>query len=77
MRYDESGNDDVLEPSGNLDHTAMRLPQRGRAGLLKHGGGAYRGYAGGCPAGNLIKPRDYSTSMEGVPVDKFNADLCE
>lgn len=51
-----------------FDHAAMHLLQQGRAGLLKHGGGAYRGYAGGCPVGNLIKSRDYSTSMEGVPV---------
>jgi hypothetical protein len=36
--------------------------------LLPRGGGAYRGYCGGCPVGNFIKPRDYMTAMEGIPV---------
>jgi hypothetical protein len=35
---------------------------------LPHGGGAYRGYCGGCPVGSFIKPRDYMTAMEGVPI---------
>lgn len=51
-----------------FDRAAMHLLQQGRAGLLQRGGGAYRGYAGGCPVGNLIQPRDYRTSIEGVPV---------
>jgi hypothetical protein len=41
---------------------------QGRAALLPRGGGAYRGYCGGCPVGSFIKPRDYMTAMEGIPV---------
>jgi len=41
---------------------------QGRAALLPHGGGAYRGYCGGCPVGSFIKARDYMTAMEGVPI---------
>ncbi len=40
----------------------------GQTALLPHGGGAYRGYCGGCPVGRFIKPRDYMTAMEGVPI---------
>jgi hypothetical protein len=41
---------------------------QGQAALLPRGGGAYRGYCGGCPVGSFIKPRDYLTAMEGVPI---------
>jgi hypothetical protein len=41
---------------------------QGQAALLPRGGGAYRGYCGGCPVGSFIKPRDYITAMEGVPI---------
>jgi hypothetical protein len=52
---------------------------QGRAALLPHGGGAYRGGGcgggsgsthdyGGCPVGNFIRPRDYMSAMEGIPV---------
>ena len=51
-----------------FDRAAMHLQQQGRAGLLQRGGGAYCGYLGGCPVGRLIQPRDYSTTVEGVPV---------
>jgi hypothetical protein len=51
-----------------FDRAAIHLQQQGRAGLLQRGGGAYCGYLGGCPVGRLIRPRDYSTTMEGVPV---------
>ena len=46
----------------------MHPSQQGRAGLLQRGGRAYRGNAGVCPVGNLIQPRDYSTTIEEVPV---------
>src|ERR1700761_8390142 len=46
---------------------ATHLFTQGRAALLPRGGGAYRGYCGGCPVGNFIKPRDYMTAMEGGP----------
>ncbi|MGA7812058.1 hypothetical protein [Caballeronia sp.] len=45
---------------------------QGQAALLEHGGGAYRGYCGGCPVGSFIKPRDYLSAMEGVPVRTIN-----
>ncbi|CAD6513686.1 hypothetical protein ACFQ3P_03690 [Paraburkholderia sabiae] len=51
-----------------FDHAVEHLFGQGRAALLPHGGGAYRGYCGGCPVGSFIRPRDYMTAMEGVPV---------
>ncbi|WP_153099081.1 hypothetical protein [Paraburkholderia hayleyella] len=51
-----------------FDHAVMHLLGQGRAALLPRGGGAYRGYCGGCPVGSFIKPRDYMTAMEGIPV---------
>ena len=51
-----------------FDKAVHHLFGQGQAGLLLHGGGAYRGYCGGCPVGSFIKPRDYMTAMEGVPV---------
>jgi hypothetical protein len=45
---------------------------QGQAALLPRGGGAYRGYCGGCPVGSFIKPRDYMTAMEGVPIRLIN-----
>jgi hypothetical protein len=51
-----------------FDRAAIHLQQQGRAGLLQRGGGAYCGCLGGCPVGRLIQPRDYSTTMQGVPV---------
>jgi hypothetical protein len=51
-----------------FDRAVDHLFGQGRAALLPRGGGAYRGYCGGCPVGSLIKPRDYMTAMEGVPV---------
>jgi hypothetical protein len=50
------------------DQAVTHLLDQKCAALLPRGGGAYRGYCGGCPVGNLIKPRDYMTAMEGVPV---------
>ncbi|MGF6722709.1 hypothetical protein P3T43_002060 [Paraburkholderia sp. GAS41] len=51
-----------------FDRAVSHLNGQGRAALLPRGGGAYRGYCGGCPVGSLIKPRDYMTAMEGIPV---------
>src|ERR1700761_1580933 len=51
-----------------FDQAVHHLFGQGRAALLPGGGGAYRGYCGGCPVGSFIRPRDYMTSMEGVPV---------
>jgi hypothetical protein len=51
-----------------FNQTVDHLFGQKRAALLPRGGGAYRGYCGGCPVGNFIKPRDYMTAMEGVPV---------
>src|SRR5580693_8280213 len=51
-----------------FNHTVQHLFGQAQASLLPRGGGAYRGYCGGCPVGNFIKPRDYMTAMEGIPV---------
>ncbi|MGI4812031.1 MAG: hypothetical protein ACRYG5_15880 [Janthinobacterium lividum] len=51
-----------------FDRAVSHLFSQKQAALLPRGGGAYRGYCGGCPIGNLIHVRDYTTSMEGVPV---------
>jgi hypothetical protein len=51
-----------------FDASVTHLLSQGQAVLLARGGGAYRGYCGGCPVGSFIKPRDYMTAIEGVPV---------
>src|SRR6202453_1277938 len=51
-----------------FDRAVSHLDGQGCAALLPRGGGAYRGYCGGCPVGSFIKPRDYLTAMEGVPI---------
>jgi hypothetical protein len=51
-----------------FDRAVQHLFQQREAALLPHGGGAYRSYCGGCPVGSFIKPRDYLTAMEGVPI---------
>jgi hypothetical protein len=51
-----------------FDRAVDHLIGQGQAALLPRGGGAYRGYCGGCPVGSFIKPRDYLSAMEGVPV---------
>jgi hypothetical protein len=55
-----------------FDRAVAHLDGQGRAALLPRGGGAYRGYCGGCPVGSYIKPRDYMTAMEGIPVRFIN-----
>lgn len=51
-----------------FDLGVTHLINQGRASLLPRGGGAYRSQCGGCPVGALVRPSDYRTSMEGVPV---------
>lgn len=51
-----------------FDRAVDHLLAQKCAALLPRGGGAYRGYCGGCPVGNFIRPRDYVSAMEGVPV---------
>lgn len=51
-----------------FNHAVAHLFRQSQAALLPRGGGAYRGYCGGCPVGSFIKPRDYMTAMEGVPI---------
>lgn len=51
-----------------FNHAVQHLFSQAQASLLPRGGGAYRGYCGGCPVGSFIKPRDYLTAMEGVPI---------
>ena len=59
---------DFLSHQAMFDRAVDHLFGQGRAALLPRGGGAYRGYCGGCPVGSFIKPRDYMTAMECVPV---------
>ena len=40
-----------------FDQAVQHLFQQRQAALLPRGGGAYRGYCGGCPVGSFIKPR--------------------
>jgi hypothetical protein len=51
-----------------FDHAVDHLFAQRQAALLPRGGGAYHGHRGGCPIGRLIRARDYTTAMEGVPV---------
>jgi hypothetical protein len=55
-----------------FNNAVHHLSGQGQAALLPRGGGAYRGYCGGCPVGSFIKPRDYMTAMEGVPIRFIN-----
>lgn len=61
-------NQNFLTHQEIFNRAVSHLDSQGRAALLPRGGGAYRGYCGGCPVGSFIKPRDYLTAMEGVPV---------
>lgn len=51
-----------------FDRVVAHLNEQRGAALLPRGGGAYRGNCGGCPIGHFIRPADYSSAMEGVPV---------
>jgi hypothetical protein len=59
---------EFLTQQAIFDRAVQHLLSQGQAALLPQGGGAYRGYCGGCPVGSLIRPRDYMTAMEGVPI---------
>lgn len=65
-------NPNFLTHQALFDHAVDHLFGQGRVALLPRGGGAYRGNCGGnfggCPVGSLIRPQDYVTAMEGVPV---------
>ena len=51
-----------------FDRVVAHLTEQRGAALLPRGGGAYRGACGGCPIGHFIRPADYSSAIEGVPV---------
>src|SRR5258708_38333044 len=51
-----------------FDRAVLHLFGQGQAALLPHGGGAYRGYCGGCPVGRFIKKRDYRTTPGGAAI---------
>ncbi|WP_244850797.1 hypothetical protein [Caballeronia sp. SL2Y3] len=57
-----------------FERSIEHLFAQGSASLLPRGGGAYRGRCGGCPVGALVRPGDYRTAMEGVPVRFILAD---
>ena len=72
-------NDHFLSHQEIFDRAAAHLFAQGRAALMPRGGGAYRGGGcgggygsaqsyGGCPVGSFIRPRDYMSVMEGIPV---------
>jgi hypothetical protein len=68
---------EFLSHQAIFDQAVKHLFQQRQAALLPRGGGAYRGYCGGCPVGNFIKPRDYVTAMEGIPVRCVNEEPSE
>jgi hypothetical protein len=51
-----------------FDRAVAHLYGQRCAALLPKGGAAYRGSCGGCPIGSVIRPADYASAMEGVPV---------
>ncbi|SOE97271.1 hypothetical protein SAMN05414139_10367 [Burkholderia sp. D7] len=63
---------EFLSHQAIFDQAVQHLFQQRQAALLSRSGGAYRGYCGGCPVGNFIKPRDHLTAMEGVPIRCIN-----
>jgi hypothetical protein len=63
---------EFLSHQAIFDQAVKHLFQQRQAALLPRAGGAYRGYCGGCPVGKFIKPRDYLTAMEGIPVRCVN-----
>jgi hypothetical protein len=68
---------EFLSHQAIFDQAVKHLFQQRQVALLPRGGGAYRGYCGGCPVGNFIKPRDYVTAMEGIPVRCVNEEPSE
>ena len=59
---------EFLSQQAIFDQAVQHLFQQRQTALLPRGGGAYRGYCGGCPVGSLIKPRDYLSAMKGIPI---------
>jgi hypothetical protein len=51
-----------------FDRAVDHLFDQRHAALLPRGGAAYRAGCGGCPIGSFIRPSDYTSSIEGVPV---------
>ncbi|WP_213234021.1 hypothetical protein [Caballeronia sp. NK8] len=51
-----------------FDRAVDHLCAQRSAALLPRGGAAYRGACGGCPVGSFIRPADYASVIEGVPV---------
>jgi hypothetical protein len=51
-----------------FDRAVEHLGEQRRTALLPKGGAAYRASCSGCPIGSFIRPADYASSMEGVPV---------
>src|ERR1700676_4399568 len=72
VRQENRMNLEFLSHQAIFDQAVQHLFHQRQAALLPRGGGAYRGYCGGCPVGNFIKPRDYVTAMEGVPIRYVN-----
>ena len=68
---------EFLSHQAIYDQAVKHLFQQRQAALLPRGGGAYRGYCGGCPVGSFIKPRDYLSAMEGVPIRCLNQQINE
>src|SRR6202049_2976076 len=68
VRQENQMNLEFLSQQAIYDQAVKHLFQQRQAALLPRGGGAYRGYCGGCPVGSFIKPRDYLSAMEGVPI---------
>jgi hypothetical protein len=64
---------DFLTQQQIFDQAVEHLFCQGRAALLPRGGGAYRGNCGGCPVGSFIRPSDYTSAIEGVPVRYIGA----
>ncbi|MFC0397337.1 hypothetical protein [Paraburkholderia rhizosphaerae] len=57
-----------------FDRAVDHLLDQRHAALLPRGGAAYRTGCGGCPIGSFIRPSDYTSTIEGVPVRFLNAD---
>ena len=68
---------EFLSQQAIFDQAVQHLFQQRQTALLPRGGGAYRGYCGGCPVGSLIKPRDYLSAMEGIPIRCLNQPINE
>lgn len=51
-----------------FNRAVVHLLAQRSAALLPRGGAAYRSACGGCPVGSFIRPADYASVIEGVPV---------